>query len=470
MERHERLVEEIRQPLYAWLALTHRAMRALLEGRFEEARGLVDEALRIGEPVEGPNAVTVFGVQNYQVRRETGTGLEELEPALRQFVEQYPALPAWRCGLAVLYADLDREEDARREFEWMARDDFGGLPRDGNWLASIALLAEACVYLRDTARAELLYPLLRPHAEMNLIVGPGAVCTGSIGRHLGGLAATMSRWDEAVGHFERALEMNTRIRARPYLARTQVAYARMLLDRREPGDSEGAVRLVNEALDTAQELGMKELTEKALALKFEAQGVDSGEIRSSIYAVASIVDRRRPDLTPHAAPDGTVTLMFSDMEGFSAMTERLGDRRAHEVVQSHNRIVREQLAAHDGYEVELQGDGFLLAFGSARKAALCAIGIQRALAAHNEAGGDPPIRVRIGLHTGEAIKDADKFFGKTVIQAYRIADHARAGEILVSSLFKQLVESAGDLRFEAARQVELKGLSGTHQLYAVAWS
>ena len=72
-------------------------------------------------------------------------------------------------------------------------------------------------------------------------------------------------------------------------------------------------------------------------------------------------------------------------------------------------------AGHGGHEVELQGDGFLLAFSSERSALLCAIAIQRAFAAYSEAHPEEPIRVRIGLHTGEVLKDADKFFGKTVI-------------------------------------------------------
>ena len=151
------------------------------------------------------------------------------------------------------------------------------------------------------------------------------------------------------------------------------------------------------------------------------------------------------------------------------MTERLGDLRAREVIREHNRIVREQLAAHDGYEVELQGDGFLLAFGSARRALACAVAIQRAFAAYDDDHSDEPIRVRIGLHTGEALKDADKFFGKTVILASRIAAQAQGGEILVSALLKGLVESAGDVRFGDARDVDLKGISERQRVFQVDW-
>ena len=117
------------------------------------------------------------------------------------------------------------------------------------------------------------------------------------------------------------------------------------------------------------------------------------------------------------------------------------------------------------------GDGFLLAFAGARDAARCGIAVQRALAGPVEGSGGEPIRVRIGLHTGEALKDADRFFGKTVIQAYRIADQSEPGEILVSSVVKELVtDGEGEFSFEAAREVSLKGLRGTHQLYALRWA
>ena len=148
------------------------------------------------------------------------------------------------------------------------------------------------------------------------------------------------------------------------------------------------------------------------------------------------------------------------------MNDRLGDRQSFEVLKGHNQVVREQVAAYGGFEVKSQGDGFMVAFSSARQALLCAIGIQQALAG----SGGEPVRVRMGLHTGEAIKDADDFFGRNVIFAARIADEAEGGEILVSSLVKELTESGGEFAFENGREVALKGLSGTGKVYSVGWS
>jgi class 3 adenylate cyclase len=284
----------------------------------------------------------------------------------------------------------------------------------------------------------------------------------------------MERWEEAVQHFEAALEMNARVGARPYVAHTEQQYAQMLIARGEPGDRETALELLSQALDTAQELGMKTLVEKALALKLRAQGIDPMAPQTSIDAVASAVYVDKPDLPPAAvAPDGTVTILFSDIEGSTAMTERLGDQRWLGLLREHNVIVREQVAAHGGFEVKSEGDGFMLAFGSARKALECAADVQRAFAKRNDTA-EEPIRVRIGLHTGEAIKEADPdgqadFYGKNVILAARIAGQAQGGEILVSSLLKELTESAGDVEFGKGREVELKGLLGTHQVHQIQW-
>ena len=184
---------------------------------------------------------------------------------------------------------------------------------------------------------------------------------------------------------------------------------------------------------------------------------------------ATVVAPPPPDLRSHTAPDGTVTLLFSDIEGSTAMTDRLGDLRAQEVLHVHNDIFRQRLESFDGYEVKSMGDGFMLAFSSARNAILCSITVQRAFDAYNNQGASEPIRVRMGLHTGEAIKEEQDYFGRNVILAARISAKGGGGEILVSSLVKELTESAGDIRFDEGRDVELKGLAGLTRIYPVLW-
>jgi len=196
----------------------------------------------------------------------------------------------------------------------------------------------------------------------------------------------------------------------------------------------------------------------------------AGASRGAMDQMASTVMVERPNLSGHAAPDGTVSIMFSDIENSTLIIEKLGDLRAQEVFQIHNRAIREQVASQGGYEVKTMGDGFMVAFSSARRALLCAVEIQRWLATYSKQHPDAPLRVRIGLNTGEAIREAGDFFGKTVVLAARIGAAARGGQILVSATFKAMTESAGDIRFDGGRDLTLKGLSGSHRVFEVLWA
>jgi class 3 adenylate cyclase len=185
--------------------------------------------------------------------------------------------------------------------------------------------------------------------------------------------------------------------------------------------------------------------------------------------VASAVAREQPDLGPNTAPDGMLTLLFSDIAASTEMTERLGDLRWMDLLREHNAIVRERVAAHGGFEVKTIGDAFMVAFQSARRALTCAMDIQRAFSAYARENPDREIRVRVGLHAGEPVREGGDFYGKSVIVASRIAGQARGGEILASSLLKDLVESAGDIRFGEMREIELKGFAYRWRVFPVEW-
>lgn len=162
--------------------------------------------------------------------------------------------------------------------------------------------------------------------------------------------------------------------------------------------------------------------------------------------------------------DGTVTVLFTDVEDFTGLSERLGDIEASHRLRAHQALVRREVDAHGGVEVTCQGDGFMVAFDGARRALRAAVAIQRAVEAE---GGD--MRVRMGLHTGEAIREDEDLFGRTVIIAARIAAAASGGEILVSSLLRQLSDGSGEFSFGPPRAEPLKGLPGVHDLHPVAW-
>ncbi|MDP9333980.1 MAG: FHA domain-containing protein [Actinomycetota bacterium] len=173
---------------------------------------------------------------------------------------------------------------------------------------------------------------------------------------------------------------------------------------------------------------------------------------------------------PRAVPEGgTLTIVFSDIEQSTRRAVELGDERWLELLGFHNNVIRRHLERHGGYEVKSQGDGFMLAFSSARSALLCSIDVMRALENHARSRPTDALRIRIGMHTGEAIIEDGDLFGKPVVLAARIANQACGGEILVSSLVREIVESRGDLAFGDSRSVELKGLSGAHTLHAVDW-
>lgn len=168
-------------------------------------------------------------------------------------------------------------------------------------------------------------------------------------------------------------------------------------------------------------------------------------------------------------PDGTVTVVFTDIEGFTQLTERLGDAAARAVLRDHNAIVRAEVAANGGHEIKAVGDSFMLAFTGVGRALRCVAGIQRALAAYGSAHPEAPLRVRIGVHTGEAVHEDGDLFGRSVIVAARIADVARGGEILASSLTVQLAEGSGEFVFDEGREVHLKGLSQPQRVHALKW-
>ena len=288
--------------------------------------------------------------------------------------------------------------------------------------------------------------------------------------HIRGLLLeTLDHTDDAVAAMEAALDW---LPAAYKPARAETAYdcARIRIARDAPGDRERARTLIDDALATAQKLGMKPLVDKLVALKLRDQGISTtGGIYTSIDSIADTLRHERPDISAHAAPDGTVTIMFSDIEDSTLLTERLGDHAWQELLRRHNALIRKQLRAHGGYEVKTMGDGFMVAFQSAKKGLDCAIAIQRAFADHNAADGEH-VKVRIGLHAGEAIREGDDFYGKNVILASRVAGKAVGGEILVSSLLHQLVESGVDASmFGEPREVELKGLAGMHTVFAVGW-
>jgi class 3 adenylate cyclase len=189
------------------------------------------------------------------------------------------------------------------------------------------------------------------------------------------------------------------------------------------------------------------------------------ELTVSLEQLEETVRRERPDLSGELSADGTVTLVFTDIVDSTVMVRRLGDEAWARAVRRHHDVIRQATEAQGGTVVETQGDGAMLAFSSARRAVACAQAIQHDLG-EVAVDDEPLIRVRIGIHTGDALREADHFYGTTVHYAARVASNALGGEVLVSNLVHDLVADSG-VGFRESREVELKGMDGSHRLFAL---
>jgi class 3 adenylate cyclase len=326
-------------------------------------------------------------------------------------------------------------------------------------------LAEAAVARGGQEEIERLYQQLGANSTYNIL----GLAWGYQGEHwMGMLAAAMGELDTAIEHYENARAVGgTDFPLEYSWACYEIAHT--LHRRGAPGDDDRASTELQQATDLATKYGMRPLLERCLALRLEMQGVSSTDSQSSIYTIAESVQSERPDFAPNAAPDGTVTLMFSDIVDSTPLNERLGDTAWMALLREHGAIVEREVAAHRGHVVKTMGDGFMVAFSSAREGLRCAIALQQDFAARNTAA-DEPIEARIGLHTGEVVHDRGDFFGKHVNLAARIGASASGGEILVSSLLAQLVEPSGEFRLEARAARAFKGLEGEHVTYVVGWN
>jgi YVTN family beta-propeller protein len=165
-------------------------------------------------------------------------------------------------------------------------------------------------------------------------------------------------------------------------------------------------------------------------------------------------------------PSGAVTFLFTDIEGSTRLVKQLRDRYG-AVLSEHQRLVRAAFAAHRGYEVDTQGDAFFVAFASARDAVLAAVEAQRALAAHRWPDG-VEIKVRMGLHTGQADAHDGRYTGLAVHRAARIGAAAHGGQILVSQATQTLLEDEEEDLHVSLRDLgdqQLKDLDRRVRLY-----
>lgn len=196
-----------------------------------------------------------------------------------------------------------------------------------------------------------------------------------------------------------------------------------------------------------------------------------GDVNSVYRCVAEFlgdeIDEEDAEDTHQAQDDSApVTILFTDMEGSTALTQRLGDEGAQRLLRRHNAVVRDALLEYNGSEIKHTGDGIMASFRSARRALDCGVAIQRRLAV--DAGDDTAFRVRIGINSGEPVSDERDLFGTSVQLAARVCEAADPGQVLVSNVVRELVAGKGFL-FSDRGQITLRGFEDPVRLFELRW-
>ncbi len=165
-------------------------------------------------------------------------------------------------------------------------------------------------------------------------------------------------------------------------------------------------------------------------------------------------------------PEGTVTVLFTDLVGSTTMNQQLGDENSRSIERSVEQLVMELVGANRGVPIKEIGDGVMAAFGSARRAVTCAREIQRAMVARNRADPAVHLQMRIGLHTGEVLSENGDLHGETVIIAKRIESLAPPGGVLASATVQLVLGTARDELVDRG-EFELKGIASRWRLFEV---
>jgi class 3 adenylate cyclase/tetratricopeptide (TPR) repeat protein len=263
LDRAEAIATDLGHPTLQWFAAMMRGTYLPMTGRLEEAERQVLEAARLGESTGQPDAALFLTVGLFAIRFGQGR-LDEVVDRWESAVARYPDWPVLRCGLGMIYSELDRDDEARAILDALATAGFTDIPFDAVWLPGIASAGLTATHLGDEPRAAMLYDLLSPYPTQIVFATSG--CLGSVAQHLGMLATTTGRFCDAEEHFRAAEATHARLGARQWLAWTWLEWARMLLARRQPGDLERAHELLAQALGSARELRLRNIERRALAL------------------------------------------------------------------------------------------------------------------------------------------------------------------------------------------------------------
>src|SRR5713226_7260174 len=165
--------------------------------------------------------------------------------------------------------------------------------------------------------------------------------------------------------------------------------------------------------------------------------------------------------------EGTVTIMFTDVEGSTQMLSSRGFTLSHEIMKAYESILEDKITEHAGRRIKGLGDGVMVSFGSSRHAVECAIEMQRAIAEYSKQNPERKLKIKIGINTGEVVEEAGDIFGAAVNVAARVAGKAKGGQILVSEVVRELVGPVAEMQFGYRGRYKLKGFPDRFRLHDV---
>jgi hypothetical protein len=304
LARYAHQAGELRQPFLAWRARVLGAMRLLLTGRFAEAERAMEEALTLGQQAQTPNALLVYAVQLLELRRQQGR-LRDMGALIDEIATTHAEIPAMRCGIALLRAEIGQLDAARPVLESILHDGASWLPRDGAWLGSMNALAHVTMILREKEAAPMLYEKLLPFARRCVVIGYGDLCQGAVARALGLLAGLNESWSEAAAHFETALALNRRLGAAALVAHCRHEFASVLLACGRAAEREKARALLSAAIPVFEQLGLATHAAGAAALR---DGAANGSPSRPAGEAGANVFRRDHELWLMAYEGKTVRL------------------------------------------------------------------------------------------------------------------------------------------------------------------
>jgi DNA-binding SARP family transcriptional activator len=264
LDAYEALATQYHLAFNLWSVTAKRAMRAFTRGDLADSERLMERARDIGLRANPEVSRITMLIQLFALRREQDRR-QEIEEILSLEASTHPTEPFWRCLIAALNAEGERHDEAARIMVHLLDAGAEAIPRDSYWLASQALVADACASVGDTRHAAALFANLSPYSRLCISPGNNMIFLGPVSHYLGRLSSTLERWDDATRYYEDALTVERQARIPVFEGHTEFAYASMLA---RHGDPNGATTLrIDRALEIAERFDLTRLRRQAVALR-----------------------------------------------------------------------------------------------------------------------------------------------------------------------------------------------------------